>query len=109
MTKGEKLKNGGKNMNVYDLYLLGNVDSINWGFHSLHMDQCLSENGFGLEYLVDMIFYEQPIDYAYIGDNRYEVFIESPERKYFDELTLIFACGIDSIEVVTVMPTFYWN
>ena len=44
------------------------------------------------------------MDFAYIGDNRYEVFIESPISKTYDELKLIFACGDDSIDVITVMP-----
>ena len=91
-------------MNVFDLYLIGDVESINWGFHSSHLDQRLRENGIELEYIQDMIFYEEPLDYAYIKDNRYEVFIESPEGKSYDELRLIFACGADSIDVITVMP-----
>ena len=91
-------------MHVFDLYLIGDVDSINWRFNSLHLDQRLRENGIELDYIQDMIFYEEPVDFAYIGDNRYEVFIESPRSKTYDELKLIFACGDDSIDVITVMP-----
>ena len=91
-------------MHVFDLYLIGDVDSINWRFNSLHLDQRLRENGIELDYIQDMIFYQEPVDFAYIKDNRYEVFIESPETKTYDELRLIFACGDDSIDVITVMP-----
>lgn len=91
-------------MHVFDLYLIGDVDSINWGFHSPHLDQRLRENCIELDYIQDMIFYEEPVDFAYIGDNRYEVFIESPRSKKYAELRLIFACGEDSIDVITVMP-----
>ena len=78
-------------MHVFDLYLIGDVDSINWGFHSGHLDQRLRENCIKLDYIQDMIFYEEPVDFAYIGDNRYEVFIESPRSKKYAELRLIFA------------------
>ena len=91
-------------MNVFDLYLIGDVDSINWRFNTLHLDQRLRDNGIKLDFIQDMIFYEEPIDFAYIEDNRYEVFIESPKSKAYDELRLIFACGDDSIDVITVMP-----
>ena len=91
-------------MHVFDLYLIGDVDSINWGFHSPHLNRRLRENCIKLDYIQDMIFYEEPVDFAYIGDNRYEVFIESPRSKTYDELKLIFACGDDSIDVITVMP-----
>ena len=91
-------------MHVFDLYLMGYVDFINWGFSSLHLEQRLSENGISLDYIQDKIFYEEPIDFAYSRDNRFEVFFESPETKDYDELKLIFACGVDSIDVISVIP-----
>ena len=91
-------------MNVFDLYLTGAVDSINWGFRSLHLNQRLRENGINLGYIQDLVFNEEPIDFAYSRDNRYEVFFETPDTKDYDELKLIFACGSNSIDVISVMP-----
>jgi len=85
------------------MYLIGDIDSINWGFNSAHLNQRLQENGIGLNYIQDMIFLNEPVDFAYSKDNRYEVFFESPETDY-DELKFIFACGSNSIDVITVMP-----
>ena len=90
-------------MNVFDMYLIGDIDSINWGFNSPHLNQRLQENGIGLNYIQDMIFLNEPVDFAYSKDNRYEVFFESPETDY-EELKFIFACGSNSIDVITVMP-----
>ena len=91
-------------MNVFDLYLIGDVDSINWGFQSLHLNQRLRDNGINLDYIQDLVFNEVPIDFAYSRDNRFEVFFETPDTKDYAELKLIFACGSNSIDVISVMP-----
>ena len=92
-------------MNVFDMYLMGDVDSINWGFSSQHLEQRLKENGIKLDYIQDLVFYEEPLDHSRISDDRFEVFFEAPQDKSYGQLRLIFACGRDSIDVITVIPT----
>lgn len=91
-------------MNVFDLYIMGEVDSIEWNFNCLHLSDRLRENCVNLDYVKDMVLNEEPTYFEHSRDNRYEVFIETPETKEYDELKLIFACNSNTIAVISVMP-----
>ena len=90
-------------MNVFDLYIIGEVDSIKWNFNCLHLSDRLRENGVNLDYIKNMVLNEEPIYFEHSRGNRYEVFFETPDTKEYDELKLIFACHNDEIAVISVM------
>ena len=64
-------------MHVFDLYLIGDINRINWSFRCLHLSDRLRENGINLDYIQDMVFNEEPISYERSRDNRFEVFFKT--------------------------------
>ena len=93
-------------MNVFDKFIVGDTESIDWCFENRHFNQRLSENGIKREFIVDAVMYEEPIRYEKSGPNEYEVIYEAPANKDYKELKLIFGCHGNTIDLVTVMPNF---
>ena len=60
-------------MKVFDKFILGDTESIDWCFENTHINQRLSDNGIKREYIVDCVMYEEPLRYEKNGNNEYEV------------------------------------
>ena len=93
-------------MKVFDKFILGDTESIDWCFENTHVNQRLSQNGIKREYIVDTVMYEEPLRYEKSGNDEYEVIYEAPANKDYKELKLIFACHGNTIDLVTIMPNF---
>ena len=93
-------------MNVFDRFIVGDTESIEWCFENTHFNQRLAENGIKREYIVDTIMYEEPLRYEKSGNEEYEVIYEAPANKDYKELKIIFACHRNTIDLVTIMPNF---
>ena len=91
-------------MDVFDMYLIGEMDYIYWDFSCTHIDKRLKVNRITLEYIKYMIFNEEPTYFRKSGKNRYVVYFKSPETKDYEEIKLIFDCVGYSIAVISVMP-----
>ena len=91
-------------MDIFDMYLIGEMDYINWDFSGTHLDKRLKENCITLEYIKYMIFNEDPTFFIKSGGTRHQVFFKSPKSKDYDEIKVIFDCEGNTIEVVSVMP-----
>lgn len=93
-------------MNVFDKFIVGDTESIDWCFENTHFNKRLAENGIKRDFIVDTIMYEEPVRYEKSGNNEYEVIYEAPPNKDYKELKLIFACHENTIDLVTIMPNF---
>ena len=93
-------------MKVFDKFILGDTESIDWCFENTHFNQRLSQNGIKREYIFDTVMYEEPLRYEKSGNDEYEVINEAPANKDYKELKLIFACHGNTIDLVTIMPNF---
>lgn len=93
-------------MNVFDKFLLGDTESIDWCFENRHFNERLAENGIKREYIVDTVMYEEPLRSEKSGANEYEVIYEAPPNKDYKEIKVIFACRANTIDLVTIMPNF---
>ena len=93
-------------MNVFDKFIVGDTESIDWCFENTHFNKRLAENGIKRDFIVDTVMYEEPLRYEKSGNNEYEVIYEAPPNKDYKELKLIFACHENTIDLVTIMPNF---
>ena len=93
-------------MKVFDKFILGDTESIDWCFENTHFNRRLSDNGIKREFIVDTVMYEEPLRYEKSGNEEYEVIYEAPANKDYKELKLIFACHGNTIDLVTIMPNF---
>ena len=93
-------------MNVFDKFIVGDTESIDWCFENTHFNKRLAENGIKRDFIVDTIMYEEPVRYEKSRNNEYEVIYEAPPNKDYKELKLIFACHENTIDLVTIMPNF---
>lgn len=91
-------------MDVFDLYLIGEVDAINWDFYCGHLDDRLKDNGINFDYVKNLVLNEEPTHHNDSDDNRHEVFFKTPKTKDYDEIKLIFACKGNSIDIISIMP-----
>ena len=96
-------------MDIFDEYIVGNLDNINWCFENTHFLQRLQDNGISREYIVDTILNEEPLRYEPNGNHQYEVIFPAPETKKYSEIKVIFACDNNTINLVTVMPNATTN
>lgn len=90
-------------MNVFDKFIVGDTQSIDWCFENTHFVNRLSENGISREYVVDCVMYEEPIAYEKLEDNKYAVVFKAPPSKDYKEIRVVFACSGNKIDLVTVM------
>ena len=93
-------------MNVFDKFIVGDTESIDWCFENTHFNKRLAENGIKRDFIVDTVMYEEPLRYEKSGNNEYEVIYEAPPNKDYKELKLIFGCHENTIDLVTIMPNF---
>ena len=93
-------------MKVFDRFILGDTENIDWCFENTHFNQRLSDNGIKRQYIVDTVMYEEPLRYEKSGNEEYEVIYEAPANKDYKEIKLIFACHGNTIDLVTIMPNF---
>lgn len=91
-------------MNVFDKFIVGQTENIDWVFETTHFNQRLQENGLSREFIVDTVMYEEPLRWDKAGNNEYEVIFKAPETKIYTEIRVIFACEDNTITLVTVMP-----
>ena len=90
-------------MNVFDKFLTGDIENINFCFENTHFLERLNENGISREYIVDCILEEEPIKSEHVKDNLYEVIYKAPQNKDYREIRVIIACADNSIDMITVM------
>lgn len=93
-------------MKVFDRFIVGDTQNIDWCFENTHFNERLAQNGIKREYIVDRIMYEEPLRYEKSGNDEYEVIYEAPAGKDYKELKVIFACHGNTIDLVTIMPNF---
>lgn len=91
-------------MDVFDKFLIGDTESINWCFDNRHFIERLNKYHISRSYIVDTILYEEPIRYDTSGKNKYEVIFNAPENKDYKEIRVIFACNDNNIDILTVIP-----
>ena len=91
-------------MNVFDRYLSGDMEGIEWNFNKLHLDERLKLNGISKDFIKNKILNDDPNDSYESRDNSYVVFFDAPESKDCDEIRVIFYCNRNEISVVSIMP-----
>jgi hypothetical protein len=91
-------------MDVFDRFLIGDTHDIEWCFDNTHFVKRLNENRISRSFIVDTVFYEEPLRYEADGNGKYEVFFKAPNNKDYKEIKVIFACKDNRIDLVTVMP-----
>ena len=90
-------------MNVFDKFLTGDVESIEWCFENRHFLERLKENGISREYIVDCMYMEEPISYEHIESDKYAVVFNAPKNKDYKEIRVVIACKNNSIDLITIM------
>lgn len=91
-------------MKVFDKFMIGETESIEWCFENTHFIERLKENGIKKEYIIDKIMNEEPITHDPLENEEYAVIYDAPSNKDYDELRVIFACDKNCINLVTIMP-----
>lgn len=90
-------------MNVFDKFLLGDTQNIDWCFENRHFNERLSENGIKRDYIVDCVMNEEPVTYEHLDSNKYAVVFKAPPSKDYKEIRVVFACTNNTIDLVTIM------
>lgn len=90
-------------MNVFDKFIVGDTESIEWCFENRHFNERLHENGISREFIVDCLMYEEPISHESLGSNKYAVIFKAPESKDYKEIRVVLACNGNKINLVTIM------
>ncbi len=91
-------------MNIFDEFIVGNVDNINWCFELSHFNQRLSDNNISLDYIKKIVMEEDFIRYEYESDNTYAVYYPAPPTKKYKEIKLVLGCKNNTISILTVIP-----
>ncbi|OED29916.1 DUF4258 domain-containing protein [Methanosphaera sp. WGK6] len=91
-------------MDAFDSFIIGDTGNIEFCFENKHFIKRLDDNRISREYIVDTIFYEDPIRYEPSGQNMYEVIYPAPENKDYAEIKVVLACKGNKIDLVTVIP-----
>lgn len=90
-------------MNVFDKFIVGDTQSIDWCFENTHFNRRLSENGISREFIVDCLMEEEPISYERLDNEKYAVIFKAPESKDYKEIRVVLACSGNKIDLVTIM------
>lgn len=90
-------------MNVFDRFIVGDTENIDWCFENTHFNRRLSDNGISREFIVDCVMNEEPISYERLEGNKYAVVFKAPPSKDYKEIRVVFACNGDKIDLVTIM------
>lgn len=91
-------------MNVFDDFIVGDIENIEWCFELSHFNQRLSENNISLNYIKKMVLEEDFIRYEQETGNSYAVYYPAPNTKDYDEIKLVLSCDKNTISVITVVP-----
>ncbi|WP_455645429.1 DUF4258 domain-containing protein [Methanosphaera sp.] len=91
-------------MDAFDSFIIGDTGNIEFCFENKHFIKRLNDNRISRDYIVDTIFYEDPIRYEPSGQNMYEVIYSAPENKDYSEIKVVMACKGNKIDLVTVIP-----
>ena len=90
-------------MNVFDKFLTGDIESIEWCFENRHFLERLKENGINREYIVSCMYSKDPISYEHIESDKYAVVFNAPKNKDYKEIRVVIACKNNSIDLITIM------
>lgn len=90
-------------MNVFDKFIMGDTESINWCFENRHFQERLDENGLTQSYVADCLIEEEPVSWEHVEKDMYAVVYNAPSSKEYKEIRIILACSGNSIDLVTVM------
>ena len=90
-------------MNVFDEFLMGESENIEWCFENKHFLERLNENGINRQYIVDCIMGEEPINWEHLEGEKYSVIFKAPENKDYKEIRIVMACNNNSIDLITIM------
>ncbi|MBR2557656.1 MAG: DUF4258 domain-containing protein [Methanobrevibacter sp.] len=90
-------------MNVFDKFIVGDTQSIDWCFENTHFNRRLAENGISREYIVSCLMEEEPISYERLDNEKYAVIFKAPESKDYKEIRVVLACSGNKIDLVTIM------
>lgn len=91
-------------MNIFDDFLVGNTDLIQWNFENTHFNQRLMDNGISREFIVDTVLNEEPNRWEQENQSKYAVYFNAPPTKDYNEIKVIFGCEGNRINLVSVMP-----
>lgn len=91
-------------MNIFDEFLVGNTENIEWGFGNTHFNKRLMDNGISIEFIKETVMYEEPLRYEQESQSSYAVFFNAPPSKDYKEIKIIFGCEGSKINLVSVIP-----
>ena len=90
-------------MNVFDEFLMGEIENIEWCFENRHFLERLKENGITRGFIVDSVMQEEPVSWEHIEGEKYSVIFKAPENKDYKEIRVVMACRDNKIDLITIM------
>ena len=82
-------------MNIFDEFIIGNTDVIEWGFDNSHFNQRLLDNGISRKFIEDTVKNQEPLRWENESGSKYAVFFNAPSTKDYKEIKVItINCGI---------------
>lgn len=90
-------------MNVFDEFLMGEIENIEWCFENRHFLERLKENGITRDFIVDSVMQEEPVSWEHIEGDKYSVIFKAPENKDYKEIRVVMACRDNKIDLITIM------
>ena len=91
-------------MNIFDDFIVGNYEEIEWCFELTHFNERLNDNNISLSYIKQVVLEEDFIRYEQESDNNYAVYYPAPSTKDYNEIKLVFSCEENKINILTVIP-----
>ena len=91
-------------MNIFDEFIIGNTDVIEWGFDNSHFNQRLLDNGISRKFIEDTVKNQEPLRWENESGSKYAVFFNAPSTKDYKEIKVIFGCEGNKINLVSVIP-----
>lgn len=90
-------------MNVFDEFLMGECEKIEWCFDNRHFIERLKENGINRDFIVDCVMLEEPVSWQHLEGEKYSVVFKAPNNKDYKEIRVVMACKDNSIDLITIM------
>ncbi|RAP50895.1 MAG: hypothetical protein BZ136_00490 [Methanosphaera sp. rholeuAM74] len=91
-------------MDVFDRFIMGDTGAIEFNFDNRHFVERLAKYNISRSFIVDSVLYVEPLRYDFDGVNKYEVVFPAPSSKDYGEVRVIFACGGNRIDLLTIIP-----
>lgn len=95
--------------NLIDQLYVGtlDVDRVNLNFN--HFKQRMSENRFSLDFIQNLLFNEEMLDYndSEYYENGYELFYQAPDSKEYGKIKICVKIFNDCINVMTIYEDRY--